>query len=74
MSCILARKHYFNPQLKHCLHNRRQLISTASSVPSQLPKNFRLQEIGKDIARLDALFVLSLCASTQPVLISRTTK
>lgn len=66
-SCILARKHYFNPQLKHCLHNRRQLISTASSVSDQLPKNFRLQEIGKDIARPDAPFFLSLCASTQPV-------
>ena len=35
MSCILARKHYFNPQLKLCLHNRRQLISTASSVSGQ---------------------------------------
>ena len=70
MPCILARKHYFNPQLKHCLHNRRQLISTASSVSGQLPKNFRLQEIGKDITRPDAPFVLSLCASTQPVYIA----
>lgn len=58
MPCILARKHYFNPQLKHCLHNRRQLISTASSVSGQFYRRIfvykKLERILQD--RMHRLF------------------